>query len=250
MMVTDKGLMEQLADLARRGVAGLKSQVMARDPETGEMVEPFTHNIKRALDSDMAQHDGRHVSPQVHSGIIDEVQSLPTLLRDLGPLAATGMDKLGYALSGQKHYDNMEPEGDQGQLLTEFFTAPTWAEEAEERAGKNLAASRKSMGVGEPHGFLQNAAESGGVMFGQLPVPGAVLKKLKLLKAGAEAQHLSKMGKFMETAKKAAGSGVEYLSPTIDPSVSNYAAGTMFGGTAGAISDYLNAGAAEPDDAQ
>lgn len=240
------GAVDDDAYPGQRFLAGLKSQLLAADPEDpNKTVVPLWHNLKRSWNLDSDRREGKNTVVPTRPGIVDEFASLPVLWRDFGPLAAAGMDKVGKALSGQKHYDNMEPEGNLGELLGELFTAPTWAEEAEKQAGENLDAARAEEGVGEPHGFWQNLEESGGQMFGQLPVPGSVFNKLKKIKAGADATRTSKA---VSAARKVAGSGLEYLSPTVDPKLSNYAAGAGFGGVTGAIGDYLNAYAEEPED--
>jgi hypothetical protein len=112
---------------------------------------------------------------------------------------------------------------------------PDWAIKAAENADATHQAVRQEAGLSEPKGFMQNAAEGAGVMLGQLPLPLARLRALKAVAPAVESGPRLAMA-----AKKVLGSAPEWFSPTVEPSVANYAAGAGFGGGIGAYSDYLD----------
>jgi hypothetical protein len=80
-------------------------------------------------------------------------------------------------------------------------------------------------GLDEAQGFGENAAEALGVMLGQFPVPGASAKRAA--KAGG-----SRLKRMLMAAPEAV---VEWFSPTVQPSVKNYVAGSTVGGALGAL---------------
>ena len=105
-------------------------------------------------------------------------------------------------------------------------TAPEWARQADEKAGKIRQAVERKMQIEEPKGAAQHFARAAGEMAAQLPVPGAWLNRLR----GGE--------KAVSLARKVATSPIEYLSPIIEvgkakPTAINYGVGTAFGGTLG-----------------
>lgn len=111
---------------------------------------------------------------------------------------------------------------------------PQFARDAQESADRIHGGVNESMGLEAPVGFRQNAADSLGVMLGQAPVPGkAKVEAVKDLGGGA----LSLMKHY---GKKLAKSPIEFFSPTVDPKLSNYGAGAIFGGAMGSAAD--NAG--------
>lgn len=105
--------------------------------------------------------------------------------------------------------------------------APEFAVEADKKAGRIREAIRKDMGIEAPRGALEHFANAGGTMLGQLPVPGAWLKRVltPVKEAGI--------------AGKVAASPIEYLSPIVDPKKINYGVGTGFGGTIGTVGEML-----------
>jgi uncharacterized protein YidB (DUF937 family) len=105
--------------------------------------------------------------------------------------------------------------------------APEFAVEADKKAGMIRDAIRKDMGIEAPRGALEHFANAGGTMLGQLPVPGAWLKRVltPVKEAGI--------------AGKVATSPIEYLSPIVDPKKINYGVGTGFGGTIGTVGEML-----------
>jgi uncharacterized protein YidB (DUF937 family) len=105
--------------------------------------------------------------------------------------------------------------------------APEFAVEADKKAGKIREGVRKDMGIEAPRGALEHFANAGGTMLGQLPVPGAWLKRVltPVKEAGI--------------AGKVATSPIEYLSPIVDPKKINYGVGTGFGGTIGVVGEAL-----------
>lgn len=177
----------------KRPLSGLASMWGATDPETGEFVNPAWHNIKRQLNADSRRKAGLPRQKMATMGLVDEAISLPAL----------------------------------GEIVG--LPAPQFAKDAEERSNTTRNAARESLGLDDPHGFVENLTESAGVMAGQLPVPASWANKLKLLK---ESGKLGKAGKIL-------GPAAEWFSPTVVPKVKNYVQGTLFGGGIGGTLDYL-----------
>lgn len=186
-------------DTLARVTGGVASQVMGEDPETGELVFPPLHNIKRMWNADSRRKAGLPRQKQVMPGLVQDTLSLPTL-----------GDMVGAPV-------------------------PQFARDAQESADRIHSGVNDSMGLEAPEGFRQNAADSLGVMLGQAPVPGkAKVEAVKDLGGGA-LKLLKRYG------KKALTSPIEFFSPTVHPSPSNYASGAIFGGAMGSAAD--NAGA-------
>lgn len=177
----------------KRPLSGLASMWGATDPETGELVNPVIHNLKRVWNADERRRQGLPRQEMATMGLVDETVSLPALGGIVG------------------------------------LPVPEFASRAEDRASNTREATRRALGLDAPHGFVENIAESAGVMAGQLPVPASVANKLKLLK------NSGKLGK----AGKVLGPAAEWFSPTVVPKASNYIKGTLFGGTLGGALDYL-----------
>jgi len=107
--------------------------------------------------------------------------------------------------------------------------APEWSQEAKrvsEITGGNI---EESMGLDPAQGFRQHALESAGIMGAQVPMVG---RSKQVADIGKGALHLAK-----KYGMKALKSPVEFLSPTIDPKMSNYLFGTAAGGSLGALGD-------------
>lgn len=113
---------------------------------------------------------------------------------------------------------------------------PAWAYRARERADKMHEQVRQQMGLKPPQGFDENFTEGLGTMLGQIPLPGGAIKHVK--RYGKEA---------LEAAELVATSPIEYLTPTIRPSVENYVAGAGAGAGMQTFSDWLGALNAEHD---
>lgn len=157
-------------------------------------------------------------------GIVDETALLPAMPQMIEMMS--DMDEM-----------EADPEG-----YEPFIGAPEFALTASDRAAENWDRSLEKFGLEEPSGFVENALMSGGMMLGQVPVPAAWANKLRLLlpvKSARVDRVLTNLGKKagLEAAEnpgilaKVAGAGPEFLFPTIEPSVANYAAGALFGGT-------------------
>jgi len=120
--------------------------------------------------------------------------------------------------------------------LAKEGTAPEWAKEADEKASKIRQAVEQKMKIGEPKGFPQHLARAAGEMAAQIPVPGAMMNKLRTAKLAVnEAPSLK---------RKIALSPVEYFSPIVEvskpkPTAINYGVGTAFGGGLGYGIDKL-----------
>lgn len=190
---TSDDTQRRLSDKLARPLSGLASQVFSRDPDTQDL------------------------SLGLHPGILDEVAAMPTLSEDLGPL----MDRLNPGMM-------MVP----ADVRAAMHRAPDWAHRAQERTTDNYKSARRGMGLDEPHGFVDNTLESLGVMSGQLPVPGAMVRKASKMLSPA-----SRLGKI---ASRVGGAGMEWLTPTIEPKVGNYVKGAMFGGTTGGATDKVS----------
>jgi hypothetical protein len=185
---------ESPTDRLKRVWAGLKSQIMSRDPETGELYLGGWQDLKDDFKGLPMSKRKRHSRP----GIVDETLSLPSLM--------------AIVPGGEKY-------------------VPDWALAAAERADQMHQSAREEQGLSEPKGFAQNAEEALGVMLGQVPIPLAKLRQLGMVKNLAPSTKSA-------VVKKILGSAPEWFSPSIDPSVANYAAGTAFGGGIGGYSDY------------
>lgn len=185
----------------KRPLGGLASMWSGVDPETGELVNPAIHNIKRMWNADERRRQGLPAQRQAKLGIVESTKALPGLAYTLGSLAD----------------DRVED------------AKPDWIREAEDAEDQITTKSREALDLDAPHGFVENLTTSAGVMAGQLPIPGSQVRKLKALKEGAKPGLLKKIG----------SSAAEWFSPTIDPSVKNYASGTAFGGILGGAADHL-----------
>lgn len=128
-------------DKLARILAGLKSQVMSRDPETNETYLGGWQRLKEDWNG-ISRSERRKGQP----GIIDETLSLPTL---------------GALLPG-----------------VDAESIPDWAFEAADRVDAMHKSSREEMGLNESKGFAQNAAEGLGTMLGQMPIPLARTKSV------------------------------------------------------------------------
>lgn len=180
----------------------------------GDSVSPHLRRVLGSLASQVLTRDRStgEMSLGAHPGVIDEVKALPTM----GPMV-------------YKALRHMSPAASMPAMSDEQLDAqvPEWARAAERDTQDNAQAARVGMGVPEAHGFVQNLEEAGGQMLGQLPLPGAALQKLKKAKG------------LMGGAQRVGGSAMEYLGPTIEPTVANYLKGTAFGGTMGAAGDKM-----------
>lgn len=110
---------------------------------------------------------------------------------------------------------------------------PEWSQRMQELADATHRGVDEGMGLESPQGFRQNALNSLGVMTGQIPVPGRE-KAQAAQQAGQGALSLMKrMGKGTLT------SPIEFMSPTIDPKMSNYLFGAVGGGALGSLGDEV-----------
>jgi hypothetical protein len=110
---------------------------------------------------------------------------------------------------------------------------PEWSQRMQERADATHEGVNSGMGLSSPQGFRQNALDSLGVMGGQLPIPGRA--KIDAVR-GAGQGALQMMKHY---GKKVAGALPEYLSPTVDPRMSNYLLGAGAGGVLGTLGDEV-----------
>jgi hypothetical protein len=110
---------------------------------------------------------------------------------------------------------------------------PEWSKDMQNLADATHQGVNQGMDLAPPEGFRQHALDSAGVMLGQLPVPGKA--KAEAVKDTAKGA-LELMKRY---GKKALGSPIEFMSPTIEPKMSNYLFGTAAGGGLGALGDEV-----------
>lgn len=248
--------------LLKRGLAAFKSQWMGVDPETGELGEVAFSNLKKAW-------DGKPASSRRRLGLVDNTLALGTLPSELAPMFAEiaggdllrglnpfpftvnrtadagvppSVEELARGSDLANAYSEAEPEGTQDQLreLVEF-APPQWAEEAANRAGRARTLANQSLGLSDlPEDLADAGVDAGATMLAQLPVPAAWMRRLRGIRAAAESKTVP------EALRSVLSAPAEYLSPTINPTVSNYAAGTAFG----TISNYLGAEQGPDPDAE
>lgn len=131
-------------DSLARTVSGVASQVMGEDPDTGELVFPPLHNLKRSWNADERRKQGLPRQRRATPGFVADTLSLPTLGE------AVGME------------------------------SPQFATDAAEQAGRIHGMADESMNLDAPVGFRQHAFDSLGSMLGQAPIPGK--KKIDMAK--------------------------------------------------------------------
>lgn len=127
---------------------------------------------------------------------------------------------------------NQQPET-YGPGMLDELRALFGSKDADERMSELHQRIQDKLGLQDPHGFQENFDKSLGVMAGQLPIPVKIPPFLKLAKNAPMADRL------LQLAKKVISPAAEWLSPTIDPSATNYLTGATFGGGAGALADAL-----------
>lgn len=115
-----------------------------------------------------------------------------------------------------------------------FGTGPKWSKDAEKRTedlGERVNQSMNDLQA--PQGFAENLSRAGGTMLGQLPI-GAE-------KATVEAvEHAPGILNAVGRKIKQYGTGAtEFFSPTVQPSLGNYASGSAFGGVLGTLPEWL-----------
>jgi hypothetical protein len=121
-------------------------------------------------------------------------------------------------------------------LVDDLVSLPAAFSDNAPQASKDAAARMEAlenriyreMDLPPPEGLAENFAQSLGVMAGQLPVPSS---------AGKTAAKGSVKGikRMRDLLTKIAGSPVEFLAPTVDPSILNYGLGAGFGAGLGAL---------------
>lgn len=112
---------------------------------------------------------------------------------------------------------------------------PEVSKQAEANLAKLHEKLRAEMHLQEPHGLTENLASAAGSMLGQIPLGGGALSEAA--EEGPSA---------LSILKKAASAPIEWLGPTIHPSLGNYLSGTLFGGGVGALSDAVSSRRSSP----
>lgn len=200
-------------DSGKRIASGWLSQVLGRD-ENGELAVPDMAPLPMML---RLLQGKKLITP----GVVEELKSLPGLAYD----AANWVTDSAQESDLGRHVGMGSDIVDDIQDI--LFSKPEAIQNAERNVEANYDATRDMLGLREPHGFRENLEESAGVMLGQVPLPGSLLRRLQALK-----DHSG--------AAKLASPAVEWLTPTIQPKVSNYAAGTAFGGGTAGLVDLLS----------
>jgi hypothetical protein len=155
-------------------------------------------------------------------GIVYETKALGALPTTLG---RAGMDWFFRSLGEKIGAGDLTQDPVYQMVQKALLSDPKWAVEAAERADAIHKAVREDMRLKAPQGFAENAQESLGVMLGQLPIPG------KLVAKGAEAAAAA------PSVMRRVAQGAEWFTPTVRPSVGNYATGTGVGATLGTLAD-------------
>lgn len=184
--------------LESRFLAGLASQAVGLDPQ------------------------GR---PQLgrRPGLVDETLAIPS---GVMPLARAGVSKLLGPVTRDPGTGLSNPDGtldDLRQSADRLLTPPDWSDRAAARADALHHGVQQSMQLSDPHGFLEHMADAAGTMAGQLPIPG------KAEVAGAKG--------IIGGLRAIPHAVAEWLGPTIRPSAGAYGAGSVAGGTLGALGD-------------
>lgn len=187
------------------------------------------HLLSRVAAGLASQVAGQSPSGRVQMGrlpnLVNEAKALPAGLVDLSDAGANILGSLarkylpqtpgtaGWALGRLQDAANAytDQHGD---------PAPGWSRRAEAAASAMHDATNRAMGLRSPRGFAENAAEAGGVMLGQLPVPASEARTAERGVQGGLAM--------------LAHAIPEYLGPTVRPKASHYLQGALGGGALGA----------------
>jgi hypothetical protein len=119
---------------------------------------------------------------------------------------------------------------------------PVWSRKANERSRLIASGVRDSLGIGEPHGFMQNMYDAGGTMLAQAPTwllgEGELNLASKLPRAFSKVPSmvsgaLEKVPSVVKTPVKA---GLEWVDPQVHD-VRGYGYGALFGGALGTLQD-------------
>jgi hypothetical protein len=220
----------------------------AADRTTAAVSDDPHHALARVAAGLSSQVAG--LSPSGHAqfgampGLVNETLSLPAGLTDIGK----GVADLGGAVAdrlpamrnagGNAGVAAVQAIRDGLNRLQEKYgdLAPKWSRDAEARSTQLHNAVHQDMGLSDPRGAIENGAEAGGMMLGQVPIPGAEAKEASTGLRGT-------LGLLKHAIP-------EWLGPTIRPSVKNYGAGTLAGGLLGAAgsgADDSRALAPDPD---
>jgi hypothetical protein len=107
---------------------------------------------------------------------------------------------------------------------------PKFSREAQELADATHGNVNQDMGLAPPQGFRQHGLEAFGTMLGQIPVAGSSAAK-PTIQGG--------LNLLRHYGKKIALSPWEFLSPTVEPKMSNYLMGAGAGGALGTLGDEV-----------
>lgn len=213
-------------DALRQVAASMAGMVPTVDDKTRKKIE---NHLTRVLSGTASQVYGLNEQGQPEfgkrPGIVDEVISFP----ELAPAVLQGTGALADLLGSR--YGTSDA-GNSVRRLAELASKhmPKAIGDASDRTDQLHRAVREGVDLPEAHGFTENAEDALGVMTGQLPLPVSWLRRLT-----------KGSGVTPKLAKTIAASPLEWLSPTIDPKLSNYLSGAGFGGAMGSVADALAA---------
>jgi hypothetical protein len=201
----------------------------AADRTTATVSDDPHHALARVAAGLSSQVAG--LSPSGHAqfgrrpGLVDETMSIPAGLTDLGKgavdVSGAVADRLPPQFGGTTARAVSALRDGLNRLQEKYGDlAPKWSRDAEARSTQLHNSVHQDMGLSDPKGFVENGAEAGGMMLGQLPIPGSQAKEAATGLRGT-----------LQLLKHAVP---EWLGPTIRPSVRNYGAGALAGGLMGA----------------
>lgn len=112
---------------------------------------------------------------------------------------------------------------------------PEFSKRASDRTQQLDEGLRQDMGIGPPESWMDYLAEAGGTMLAQIPTPGGESASMKSLPKflGPLSRMIQRIPKPI---RKVAGGIPEWFMPTIQPTPSNLAVGTVAGA---ALTKYL-----------
>lgn len=181
----------------------------------------LTH-LAAGLMSQLVGEKGGKPSQWAMPGIVKQAEALPAGLTQLGHAAVdTGAAAMDHDHGALWPVDAAWRPGLDALRRTwdaHPWAGPKWSQDADTEYGRIHDSVNRSMGLHDPQGFAEHAADFGGQLLGQLPLPAGALGK-----AAEEAPAL----------RSGLSALLEYTTPTWRPSLGNWASGTALGGLSG-----------------
>lgn len=208
--VKSDGIMDSITSALDRAAIGLLSQVQGeKNGKAAWTTDPGLVEEAKAMPY--------YMSSLGHSAVGIAAPLMAAATHGMGlsdvPLLGAGADLLGLGKGAldslwQRYHGN---------------PAPAWSHAAADKANAITRAVEASQGKGDPHGFLDNAAQMGGTLLGQIP----------LLDMGAGADAAEDAGRLNGLTRLLGNDILEWTTPAIRPSLTNYTSGALLGGLAG-----------------